>query len=112
MEALRDGKDDTYWQSDGAQPHLVSIQFQRKVPLPTKYRHSPKGLLCPHCKTLAGSRASLHIDRDVALFDAPTQIRLSAIALLLDFKLDESYTPSKIAIRAGTTHADLKEVRN
>jgi Anaphase-promoting complex, subunit 10 (APC10) len=38
------------------------------------------------------------------------QVRLSAIALLLDFKLDESYTPSKIAIRAGTTYADLKEV--
>lgn len=38
------------------------------------------------------------------------QVKLSAIALLLDFKLDESYTPSKIAIRAGTTHADLKEV--
>lgn len=67
VEALRDGRDDTYWQSDGAQPHLVNIQFQRKV-------------------------------------------RLSAIALLLNFKLDESYTPSKIAIRAGTTHADLKEV--
>lgn len=31
VEALRDGKDDTYWQSDGAQPHLVNIQFQRKV---------------------------------------------------------------------------------
>lgn len=31
VEALRDGKDDTYWQSDGAQPHYVNIQFQRKV---------------------------------------------------------------------------------
>ena len=54
--------------------------------------------------------SSFHIDHDIPLFDAPIQIRLSAIALLLDFKLDESYTPSKIAIRAGTTHADLKEV--
>ncbi|ONK71888.1 uncharacterized protein A4U43_C04F13410 [Asparagus officinalis] len=24
---------DTYWQSDGAQPHLVNIQFQKKVKL-------------------------------------------------------------------------------
>eukprot|EP00899_Mesostigma_viride_P020316 jgi/Mesvir1/28286/Mv04809-RA.1 len=31
VELLRDGNVDTYWQSDGAQPHLVNIQFQRKV---------------------------------------------------------------------------------
>ena len=31
VELLRDGRDDTYWQSDGTQPHLVNIQFQRKV---------------------------------------------------------------------------------
>ena len=31
VELLRDNKEDTYWQSDGAQPHLVNIQFQRKV---------------------------------------------------------------------------------
>ena len=37
-------------------------------------------------------------------------MKLTSIALQLDYKYDESYTPSKIAIRAGTTHADLKEV--
>ena len=31
VDLLRDGKEDTYWQSDGAQPHLINIQFQRKV---------------------------------------------------------------------------------
>ena len=31
VELLRDGRDDTYWQSDGAQPHLVNVQFQKKV---------------------------------------------------------------------------------
>ena len=31
VELLRDSRDDTYWQSDGTQPHLVNIQFQRKV---------------------------------------------------------------------------------
>jgi hypothetical protein len=31
VELLRDGRDDTYWQSDGTQPHLVNIQFQKKV---------------------------------------------------------------------------------
>lgn len=31
VELLRDGREDTYWQSDGAQPHLVNVQFQKKV---------------------------------------------------------------------------------
>ena len=30
-DLLRDGRTDTYWQSDGNPPHLVNIQFQRKV---------------------------------------------------------------------------------
>ncbi|OAY63317.1 Anaphase-promoting complex subunit 10 [Ananas comosus] len=52
--ALRDDNLDTYWQSDGAQPHLVNIQFQRKL-------------------------------------------KLQLVVLYVDFKLDESYTPSKIS---------------
>jgi Anaphase-promoting complex, subunit 10 (APC10) len=44
VEALRDGKDDTYWQSDGAQPHLVNIQFQRKVHLPSNAAVASAGL--------------------------------------------------------------------
>ena len=31
VELLRDDNLETYWQSDGAQPHLVNIQFQKKV---------------------------------------------------------------------------------
>ncbi len=38
------------------------------------------------------------------------QVKLTAVALLLDHKLDESYTPSKISVRAGTNHSDLKEI--
>lgn len=33
VEMLRDNNLGTYWQSDGAQPHLVNIQFQKKVRL-------------------------------------------------------------------------------
>jgi anaphase-promoting complex subunit 10 len=33
VEMLRDENLDSYWQSDGAQPHLVNIQFQKKVRL-------------------------------------------------------------------------------
>ena len=31
VEQLRDGNLETYWQSDGPQPHLVNIQFRRKT---------------------------------------------------------------------------------
>lgn len=31
VELLRDGNKETFWQSDGSQPHLVNIQFQRNV---------------------------------------------------------------------------------
>ncbi|EIE26655.1 anaphase-promoting complex, subunit 10 [Coccomyxa subellipsoidea C-169] len=68
VELLRDGREDTYWQSDGSQPHLVNIQFQKKV-------------------------------------------RLQELAINLDYKLDESYTPNKISVRAGTSVHDLKEIR-
>ncbi|XP_042398747.1 anaphase-promoting complex subunit 10-like isoform X3 [Zingiber officinale] len=66
--SLRDDNLDTYWQSDGAQPHLVNIQFQKKV-------------------------------------------KLQLVILYVDFKLDESYTPSKISIRAGDGFHNLKEIK-
>lgn len=31
VEQLRDGSLETYWQSDGPQPHMVNIQFRRKM---------------------------------------------------------------------------------
>ncbi|KAK7500533.1 hypothetical protein BaRGS_00008108 [Batillaria attramentaria] len=31
VDQLRDESNDTYWQSDGPQPHLVNIQFHRKT---------------------------------------------------------------------------------
>lgn len=67
VEQLRDGNLDTYWQSDGPQPHLVNIQFQKKM-------------------------------------------RITGLAIYCDYKMDESYTPSKISIRAGTHFHDLQEV--
>ncbi|GIL75266.1 hypothetical protein Vretifemale_5073 [Volvox reticuliferus] len=68
VEMLRDGSPDTFWQSDGLQPHLINIQFQRKMPLLELHMH-------------------------------------------VDYKLDESYTPSRVSVRAGHTYQDLKEVR-
>ncbi|KAK6152925.1 hypothetical protein DH2020_012564 [Rehmannia glutinosa] len=68
VASLRDDNLDTYWQSDGAQPHLVNIQFQKKV-------------------------------------------KLKLVVLYVDFKLDESYTPSKISVRAGDGFHNLKEIK-
>lgn len=31
IEQLRDNSSETYWQSDGTQPHLVNVQFIKKV---------------------------------------------------------------------------------
>mmetsp|Transcript_36381 Transcript_36381/g.34404 ORF Transcript_36381/g.34404 Transcript_36381/m.34404 type:complete len:145 (+) Transcript_36381:57-491(+) len=31
VEQLRDDSNDTYWQSDGAAPHLINMQFLKKV---------------------------------------------------------------------------------
>ena len=35
VEQLRDGRTDTYWQSDGLQPHLINVQFQKKARMQT-----------------------------------------------------------------------------
>ena len=67
VDQLRDNCLDTYWQSDGPQPHLVNIQFRRKTSV-----------------------------RDVCVY--------------ADYKLDESYTPNRISVRAGNHFQDLQEV--
>ncbi|XP_035227445.1 anaphase-promoting complex subunit 10-like [Stegodyphus dumicola] len=67
VDQLRDNCLETYWQSDGPQPHLVNIQFRKKTTI-----------------------------QDVCLY--------------ADYKLDESYTPNKISVRAGTHFHDLQEV--
>mmetsp|Transcript_4027 Transcript_4027/g.5882 ORF Transcript_4027/g.5882 Transcript_4027/m.5882 type:complete len:184 (+) Transcript_4027:469-1020(+) len=67
VEQLRDDNTDTYWQSDGSQPHLINIQFHKKM-------------------------------------------SIAEVGFYLDYKLDESYTPKKLSLRAGTTFHDLEEV--
>lgn len=39
------------------------------------------------------------------------QVQVTEIAVYMDYKLDESYTPSKLSIRAGTSFHDLREIR-
>lgn len=68
VEQLRDDSVESFWQSDGNQPHLVNILFHKKM-------------------------------------------RIQEMAIYSDFKLDESYTPQKLSVRAGTGFHDLKEVQ-
>jgi len=68
VEQIRDDDMDTYWQSDGAQPHLINVQFHKKM-------------------------------------------TILEVSLYLDYSLDESYTPKKISIKAGTTFHDLVEIQ-
>ena len=39
------------------------------------------------------------------------QVHVTEIAIRLDFKLDESYTPNRLSIRAGTSFHDLREIK-
>lgn len=54
VELLRDGNKDTYWQSDGTQPHLVDIQFQKKMHIKVccQLRQSFVQCLPPTCNQL------------------------------------------------------------
>lgn len=39
------------------------------------------------------------------------QVNLVRLAIYLDYKHDESYTPNRISVRAGTCFHDLKEIK-
>lgn len=68
VEQLLDGSADTYWQSDGPQPHTISAQFTAKL-------------------------------------------KVSEVALYLDYGADESYTPAIVSVLAGANAHDLRLVR-
>jgi len=68
VEQLRDDSLESYWQSDGTQPHYVNIQFHKKM-------------------------------------------RIEGISFYTDYRLDESYTASRLSIREGNDLDDLHEVK-
>jgi anaphase-promoting complex subunit 10 len=70
--------------SDGLQPHYVNIQFLRKTAVEASKSPSP-----------------------VPTKKSCSSIFIQTISLYLDYKQDESYTPSKVAVRAGSTFNDL-----
>lgn len=66
---LRDKSPMTYWQSDGQQPHYLTIKF-------TKF------------------------------------VEIERLCLFFNYSIDESYTPDRIVILAGTCDYDLIEVKS
>jgi len=69
VNCLRDDDPETFWQSDGPQPHHVTLQFAKKV-------------------------------------------AVQKMAICLNFAADDSYTPIKLLIKAGTGLYDLQEVKH
>ena len=68
VEQLRDDNINTFWQSDGLQPHFANIGFLSKF-------------------------------------------RINEIWIYLDYKTDESYTPSRISIKAENSFNEMIEVK-
>lgn len=95
VDLLRDGRDDTYWQSDGTQPHVITLSFQRKV---------------QGCEGWARVGLSAR-DEARETHRRSLQVFMKKLAMLLDYRMDESYTPSKILVRVGDSLADLYDLR-
>jgi len=68
VEQLRDDSIETYWQSDGVQPHTINIHF-------------------------------------------PYKVNIEEVCIYSNYAQDESYTPSLLSIKAGTTYHDLQEIK-
>ncbi|KZT42182.1 anaphase-promoting complex, subunit 10 [Sistotremastrum suecicum HHB10207 ss-3] len=67
-QCLQDNDPDTFWHSDGPQPHFITVQFPRRV-------------------------------------------AIQKLALHLSFDRDDSYTPSTVCVRAGTSLNEMQDVR-
>uniref|UniRef100_A0A7E4ZQ21 Anaphase-promoting complex subunit 10 n=1 Tax=Panagrellus redivivus TaxID=6233 RepID=A0A7E4ZQ21_PANRE len=65
IQQLLDPNIEPYWQSDGPQPHVITIEF-------------------------------------------PEKTAISYVLMYLDYKIDESYTPSKIHIYTGSSAQDVE----
>jgi len=91
------------FRSDGAQPHLVNIQFQKKVKLQVCEMH-----IAISNFRLLPNFFFFFFFFFVYLVFIGLFLFLKLVVLYVDFKLDESYTPSKISIRSGDGFHNLK----
>jgi len=72
--------------SDGPQPHFITVEFPRKVAIQASWQ--PFGV----------STSSMTLGAQ-------------KLSILLNYPLDDSYTPTTLAVRAGTGLSDLQDVR-
>ncbi|PPQ96241.1 hypothetical protein CVT26_005568 [Gymnopilus dilepis] len=87
-ECLLDGDPDTFWQS-------VLKLMMMGYSLPADHIHSSSDGPQPHFITI----------------EFPRKVAIQKLSILLNFPQDDSYTPSTLAIRAGTGTSDLQDVR-
>ncbi|XP_059501073.1 anaphase-promoting complex subunit 10 isoform X2 [Stegostoma tigrinum] len=105
VDQLRDDNLETYWQSDGSQPHLVNIQFRCTFKFNIlEGTIDQKVNWTSHINTLT-SRASQRLE----ILQRKTTVK--TLCIYADYKSDESYTPSKVSVRVGNNFHDLKEMR-
>ena len=55
VELMRDGNNNTYWQSDGNQPHLIDVKFNRRMRLIVRPPLSLGHLLSPSSSLLGAA---------------------------------------------------------
>ena len=68
---------------------------------------------CRHSRILCASLASFRAWHSLLFCRTciELQVYVTEIAIRLDYKLDESYTPNRLSIRAGTSFHDLREIK-
>jgi hypothetical protein len=95
--------------SDGAQPHLVNIQFQKKVRLKVCWMRSSASKFAHVCTHVVCCRTLAHIHCVVRVCASLKKVLWrQELEIYADFKQDESYTPNKISVRAGNSFHDLR----
>lgn len=116
--------------SDGLQPHLIDVQFSQRMELTVrgddfalcvlhKGAHTRACIHTPDCLLPTASYITYicslkprktPLPRCTLNFcpNALYTFVLQEIAFFLDYRADESYTPSRLAVRAGCSHHDLR----
>ncbi|TFY53649.1 hypothetical protein EVJ58_g9336 [Rhodofomes roseus] len=100
-ECLTDDEPDTFWHSDGPQPHFITIEFPRKVAIQVRILFRMMGVFIFSLGSSVSHRA----------FRATIVLHAKKLSVYLSFPLDDSYTPATLAVRAGTGPTDLQDVR-
>lgn len=119
VDQLRDDNLETYWQSDGSQPHLVNIQFRCRGASGCIWFSV---VLCENLKPDVHLIAFLSSTTCCVLMRVVNQSQcvwfvcrrrttVKMLCIYADYKSDESYTPSKISVRVGNNFHNLQEIR-